>query len=162
MKEKSIKIFVAREVEPDWVSRKIMKVIGADYSHIGIIVDDTIVFHMVGEGFSQCPLKEMESDHVLQTKDITDRIHMTYALGYLQGRLGVEYSQSQYLGFLFPFMRRFVRNNKEKGVCSEEVARFLLVCGQEKYISGYLNRFIDLDFVSPKDVWETLTISLAK
>lgn len=152
-----ISIFVCAENDPDWVSRKIMKVIRADYSHIGIIVDDRTVYHMVGKGFSTMPLAELQVGHTLQLKNITNHIdNIQYALGYLEGRLGVEYSQSQYLGFLFPFLRQFVRNNREKGVCSEEVARFLLLCGKPQRIESNIHNLDSLDFVSPKDVWEAL------
>ena len=151
-----IQIFIARETPADWVSRKIMKVIGADYSHIGIIVGTT-VFHMVGKGFCEMHLEDMQKGHKLWTIDVTLQMKdIHFILGYLEGRRGVSYSQSQYIGFLFPWLRFLVRNNRSKGVCSEEVARFLLLCGKPEDVKDHVGKLGHLDFVSPKDVWEAL------
>lgn len=147
-------IFVSKEDEPDFVSRRIMKRYNADFSHIGIIVDndnEKRVYHSVGKGFSTMPLKDLNKDHTLQILDVTSYIvNHDYALGYLQGRLGVEYSLSQYLGFIFPSLQRFVKNGNRQGICSEEVARFCNhVCKPEMQISNE-----NFDFLPPHVVWD--------
>lgn len=146
-------IFVSKEDNPDFMSRRIMKRYDSDFSHIGIIVGmhgKKRVYHSVGKGFSSMPLHELNKDHSLQIIDITDYIvSHDYALGYLQGRIGVEYSFSQYLGFVFPWMRVFVRNKEQKGICSEEVARFCNhVCKPELKVSNE-----NFDFLPPHIVW---------
>lgn len=157
----TFKIFVCGEKDPDWVSRKIMKKLGTDYSHIGMFVTVDvfeIIYHSVGKGFSKIDdiehyeeMKTFLKEHNFQEIDITKYIkNEQFALGYLEGRLGAEYSESQYLGFIFGFMRRFVKNGRAKGICSEEAARFLVNCCNHE-LKFDRSKF---DFVSPKDVWE--------
>lgn len=151
------KIFVSGEINPDFLSRRIMKRFKTNYSHIGMIVIDnqgfTTIYHSVGEGFSAKNYDDFCEEHHMQEIDITRYIlNEDYALGYLNGRIGVEYSFSQYLGFVFKSLQGLTRNGKEKGICSEEAARFMFHCCQH-------NLKIDqskFDFVSPKDVWEKL------
>lgn len=154
-------IFVSGEKKPDWMSRKIMKRFGTNYSHIGMIVrlygGKTTIYHSVGKGFSKIDkyeeLKKFFGEHNVREIEVTQYIkNQHYALGYLNGRIGVEYSFSQYLGFVFPGLQKFVRNGKEKGICSEETARFLNQCCNHE-IKVDPSKF---DFVSPKDVWEKL------
>lgn len=150
-------IFVSGEYEPDFLSKKIMKRFETNYSHIGMVLEDEFdkkeIFHSVGKGFSTANWDIFLLGHHVRLIDITDKVkNAQYALGYLQGRMGIEYSFSQYLGFVFPFLRKFVRNKTEKGICSEEAARFLYhCCIHELRVDP--NKF---DFVSPKDVWEKL------
>ena len=156
------RIFVSREIKPDLMSRLIMWKFKADYSHIGMIVEDgetdPFIWHSVGKGFSTASLPHFMQDHTIESVDITEYIKdKNYALGYLQGRIGVEYSQSQYLGFILPWTRWLVRNKEGKGICSEEVARFLYHCCKH-HVHVDPNKF---DFVSPKDVWETLIYEVA-
>lgn len=157
-------IFVSGEKKPDFVSRRIMQRFDCDYSHIGMIVrfrtGRTTIYHSVGKGFSKIDnidtydeMKAFFMDHNVNEIDVSDHIiSPDYALGYLNGRLGVEYSLMQYLGFVWPGLQRFVRNGKEKGICSEEAARFLYHCCNHKV---KVNPKI-FDFVSPRDVWEKL------
>lgn len=149
-------IFVSGEHKPDFVSKRIMKRFKTDYSHIGLVVEidgHKTIYHSVGKGFSTESYEEFLKEHYIYEKDITKYIYnFQFALGYLTGRLGIEYSYSQYLGFLFPMLQRLVRNKKEKGICSEEAARFLNECCQECL---RVNKK-QLDFISPKEVWEHL------
>jgi len=144
-------VFTSAEKVPDFVSRAIMWGIGAHFSHIGIIVNETRIFHSTGEGFNE---KEVESflkhNHkFMGRKDITDRIiNHQFALGYLIGRIGVEYSQAQYIGFMVPALKSFFRNGRKRGICSEEVLRFMFHCtGMEK---------VDADYFDPKQAWDII------
>lgn len=156
MNQTKFELFVSWETpKPDFMSKWTMRVIDAPYSHIGIIVHGYQIYHMVGKGFSKVNLNEFMETHGIHKVDISRLIEShPFALGYLEGRLGVEYSYSQYLGFIFKWARRFVRNNREKGVCSEEMAHFLINCGIKPVRHKYIGLKDILDFVDPKQVWE--------
>lgn len=161
-------IFVSRPPKPSWKSRKIMEKMGVGYSHIGIIVDKIepklayqlelptgalggvpIVFHQTAKGFNWERLSEFKQKRSLVgTKNITKHIFdKNIALGYLVGRCGLEYSASQYWGFIFEWMKPFFRNNDEKGICSEDVVRFRNRCTN-------LSQVDDPDYYDPRMAWE--------
>jgi len=157
--EMKFAIFVSGELKPDFMSKRIMKKFGCHYSHIGMVTSSMGVqrfYHSVGKGFSKMlteEIKQFKKEHIVWYIDITEHIEsVDFARGYLEGRIGVEYSYSQYLGFVFPWLRPFVKNDKEKGICSEEAARFLYTCCKS-IIRVDSSKF---DFVSPQDVWQFL------
>lgn len=117
-----------REKKPDLVSWLLMKVLKSDYSHVLIIQDGITVWHQVGTGFASEPLEE-----ILKTHDLPDVITVkcpdeAMARGYIKRMVGTPYSESQYLGFIFPFLKRFFRNRHMRAICSEVVADFLKDC----------------------------------
>lgn len=143
-----IEVAVAREKNPDFVSRMIMRWMGRPYSHIFIIHQNKLI-HSTGKGVHNTWLDEFMVDHDIMIKrrvPIGSGKTVAYFKGFVAGCSGKEYSESQYIGFLFPFLRRFFRNGREKTICSEFVANVLNNC------CGYDIR--NIDFVSPKDVME--------
>jgi hypothetical protein len=144
-------ILAIGELEPDFVSRRIQRYLGTDYSHIGILVDGLWLYHATGIGFHMVPLAAFLPGHAIRHRFAweLDRDTTQYALGWLEGCVGCEYSQSQYLGFLFPFLRPFVANGKSKTVCSEAGAQFMFDCLKVRE-----PRLFACDWINPKDIVE--------
>lgn len=147
--EMKIKIAFTRETEPDLVSKGIMKFMGTNYSHVFFVLDD-IIYHAVGEGVTSVPLAEYLKDHIIVAEKDVD-IFMTEGefLTYMKGANGKEYSNSQYLGFIFKPLKRFFRNKDKKMICSELVATVLNYYGTDESVPY----FPDPDFISPKDIY---------
>lgn len=148
MQNEYITIAVARENKPDFVSSMIMFFMRTNYSHV-LMCKDRVIYHSVGKGVEAVPYGAFMKDHTLP---ITRLVKLTCTLDqlgdYLDAHIGKEYSESQYIGFIFPFLKPFFRNRKKKTICSEFVARLLNNC------CGY--EFKDCDFLSPKNVIEAL------
>lgn len=139
------------EEKPDFVSRRIQSFLGTDYSHCAILVADRWCYHATEQGFNMVPWIHVAPGHIIRHRFAfeLDPARTQFSLGWLHASLGKEYSESQYLGFLFPFLRRFVANDRSKTVCSEAVGQFLFDCVGVKH--GSLHK---CDFLSPKDVVE--------
>lgn len=129
------------ELEPDFVSSRIQAVQSSmrgfpiNYSHAAVIVTGAFgqrVFDATGRGISECTLEELldQGGAKIRRRFVIPVRREEFALGWIQGRLGVRYSNLQYLGFLFPFLRWIpgVRNGRGGAVCSEFVADFLHDC----------------------------------
>lgn len=146
-----ISILAIGEEKPDFVSRRIQSFLGTNYSHAAILVEDHWLYHATAKGFHQIPLHLVLPGHVIRHRFDYElnQEQSQYALGWLQGALGHEYSQSQYLGFLFPWLRRFVANGNSKTICSEAVGQFMFDC-----LNIREARLYACDFLSPKDVVE--------
>ncbi len=144
-------ILAVGEIDPDFVSRRIQRFMGTDYSHCVILMDDKWCYHATAEGFNMRPISTLLPDHIIRQRfDFElDAINSMFAAGWLQGALGHEYSQSQYLGFLFPFLQRFVANGNSKTVCSEAAGQFMFDCLKIKDA-----RLFSCDFLTPKDIVE--------
>lgn len=144
-----VKIAFTREAEPDLVSKGIMKYMGTNYSHVFFILND-IIYHAVGEGVTAVPLQDYLKDHVIVAEKEVN-LYMTEGefVTYMRGARGKEYSNSQYLGFIFKSLKKFFRNKDEKMICSELVATVLNDYGIDEQIPY----FHDPDFVSPKDIY---------
>lgn len=117
-----------RENKPDFLSWILMKFMGVNYSHVLIIEDGKTVWHQVGSGFASEPLEE-----ILKTHTLPDIITVTcpdeaLARGYIKRMIGTPYSESQFLGFIFPFLKVFFRNRHQRAICSEVVCDFLKDC----------------------------------
>lgn len=140
------------EVKPDFLSRRIQAAIKADYSHVAILVDGYQVFHATGKGFHKSDLPtELEGGKTVIRRRIEIPVERECcALAWLNARLGLRYSNLQYLGFIFPFLRwiPFVNNGRSEVVCSEVVADF--VAENAKLGSICAMAFRDCDFVDPK------------
>lgn len=128
----------------------IMKVIGFDCSHALIIINGT-VYHHVGKGIVAEPLAVFSQRRKIKYRiDISDRITASpeTIMHWLGKKLGQEYSQSQYWGFVFKGLQPVFKNGRDKGICSEFVAEFYnTFCG---------GSFTGLDFLSPGDVYHTI------
>jgi hypothetical protein len=151
MKKHVFEIIAVGEIEPDFVSRRIQKFIDADYSHSAILVDGETIYHATGIGFHRIPLLELLPGHIIRHRirfELEGEAGV-FAKGWLEGCIGTEYSHSQYLGFFFPFLRRFVDNNRAKTVCSEAVGDFMAEC-----LGIRDHRLLNCDFLSPRDVTE--------
>lgn len=146
-----ISLAVTREIKPDWLSRQIMKRLGTDYSHCIIIIDE-YVWQSTGKGFWPIPLNLFLNDRIIVDSREFELSGngLVYANGWLQGKRGIEYSSSQYLGFIFPWMRKFVANGLEKMICSEVQYLFAVDCLLMK------RRFIHSDFIDPKMSWNEI------
>ena len=144
-------IALAAEKKPDFFSRAIMRALGTDYSHALIIVDNSRLFHATEVGFHESPLAEFVTDHIFRHRFDIKPACERYALGWLDGCIGTEYSQSQYLGFIFPILRPLVTNGRARTICSEAVADFIFDCVADKPSMGAA------DFLSPKDIFDICT-----
>lgn len=148
-------IIAVGELNPDWQSRAIQRGIMADYSHIAILFTDDsgeqCVFESIGKGTVKSTVAEVldNGKAVIRHRFTVPVLNNDFSLGWCHGRLGGRYSLIQYLGFIFPFMRRFkwIRNGRAFSVCSEFGADFLVDCAN--LIHDKLN---DCDFVSPTDL----------
>lgn len=143
-------IFVSREKNPDLVSRLIMKKIGADYSHIGIIVHGHTIWHATGSGFGIEPMESFLAKRMIVDRIKVDVRDEAFAMGYLHGMKGREYSTSQYLGFLIPAISKLFRNGQEKTICSEAVMEFMSACAGYPFLSQ------GADFIDPKQAFELI------
>ena len=139
-----IEVAVSRERKPDIVSKLIMWFTKANYSHI-LIIKDSVVYHAVGQGTCSVSLTDfLVKRELVQIQKVRLKVDEEFFMGYVTGADGKDYSESQYIGFLFRPLQRFVRNKKERTICSEYAARILNIC------CGY--DFEGADFLSPKDV----------
>lgn len=173
-------VFASAENAPDFVSSSVMRGIDADYSHVGIILTNrslvnyeqkiydsgpapekpfSLIYHSTGEG-----VNVKTADLFFETHKCIHLIEITkfvkrdeYAIGWLDSKIGLEYSESQYVGFFSSLFKRFVNNNQSKFICSELVAEFLNHCSSLRYFER-----IDCDFVDPKQLIEGLLECIKK
>lgn len=141
-------IFSSRETDPDFASRRIMKFLGTNYSHVGMIVDGKMIYHSTAPVVNKLPVNVFLVDHEFAHRiefNLTER-EQYFSLGWLEGRIGMDYAQSQYLGFLFDWTRKYVSNKKSKTICSEYATRWMRACAGVKDA-----RLVGLDFLSPVD-----------
>lgn len=146
-----LKVGFTKEIKPDFVSKCIMRVLGTNYSHVFFILND-FIYHSTGEGVNRVPLAAYLEDHeVVKTFDVElPTLSEEAFAAYMEGAGGKEYSNSQYIGFVLPFLQRFVSNGSEKMICSELVSVVLAKYGHYKLPK-------QADFMSPKDVEILLT-----
>jgi len=122
----TLQVAFTREIKPDWLSRKIMEKLRTNFSHVFFIYKES-VFHATGKGVHSVPLAEYLKTHYIVDQYDVDfpNVSEDFFLGYTAGAAGKEYSSSQYLGFLFPKLQKFVTNGSEKEICSELVTKFI-------------------------------------
>lgn len=158
-KPKTFAILAFAEVKPDFVSRRIEAAIGANYSHVGILVGDT-VYHATGKGFHKQPLEDVLEGGatVIRRKVSVPVVRECCALAWLEARLETKYSLVQYLGFAFPFLRflPLVNNGRRETVCSEVGADFVWDNAPEPQREIVRMAFGDCDFVDPKKCLDVL------
>jgi hypothetical protein len=150
-------IFISAEEKPDLVSKAIMWKLDTNYSHIGIgIADDDgeihTLYHSIGDGYTKQPTESwLKKGKIINGVKEIKVINADQAIGYLEGNIGKDYSESQYLGFVIPSLARFFANGVSKQICSEAVALFLM-----NHLEGGFEIKKQADFASPKDVWEAI------
>lgn len=158
---KTFAICAFAEVKPDFVSRCIQKAIKANYSHIGILVGESTVYHATGVGFHKQNLIDMlEGGSVVIRRKVNLPIERECcALTWLEARIGTKYSLIQYLGFLFPWLRFIpkVSNGRRETVCSEIGADFAWDCVTPTLRQSLRNALECNDFVDPKQLMDILS-----
>lgn len=144
----TFEFFSSRETDPDWQSKAIMKNLDCDYSHVGIIKNGVDIYHSTGEGVNKKDLDDFLKDHVfIHRVDITEYvINHDYAEGWLDGNIGKDYSESQYLGFINKKWRRICSDGKSEMICSEFNARFT-----DETTSIPIFDTVNCDFVKPTE-----------
>ena len=143
---KPLYIGASAEINPDFMSRMIMKFTKCKFSHL-FIHDEETIYHSVDDGVGTEDYEEFLKTHHVWSKPIELKVSYDYFRGYMKGTEGIGYSQSQYFGFILRrgFFRKLFRNGKSKVICSEYVANTLNDC------FGY--RIANTDWVEPKDVF---------
>ncbi len=148
----TFEVAVTAEVNPDWLSSRIMKKIDRDYSHCIIIEADAgLIWQSTGKGFHSVQRSKFFSDGERKIAYVMpiNVADISFAKGWLRGKEGVEYSTSQYLGFIYPLFKPFVSNKKEKMICSEVQYRFAVeCCGMPDDLNA--------DFVDPGMAWDRI------
>ena len=150
-----IRIVVMREIRPDFVSRAIMAWTGVPYSHIAICYNQEgtdYLFHAYGKGVCLDRLDTYLQDHqIVGRKPVTLACDPESFLGYVSGAVGKDYSEAQFLGFIFPYkwIMKLVGDGERELVCSELVARVLTKFSNYTFAE-------DLDFLDPREVWEAI------
>lgn len=138
------------EIDPDWATRLLMWWSKVPYSHIAIEFEGDI-YHAVGEGVSVHNYKEyMESHREMGRKRIMLKCTKATFLAYVEGAKGKDYSETQLIGFIFPWWRRFFSDGKREVICSEFVSRILARYTDIDYTG------INLDYLTPKEAWEKI------
>lgn len=150
-----ISVVIIRENKPDFVSRAIMAWTGAPYSHIAICYNlegTDYLFHAYGKGVCNDRMDTYMQDHQnMGMKKIKLRCQPEEFLGYVSGAVGKDYSEAQFLGFIFPYkwILKLVGDGEKEMVCSELVSRVLAKFGGYTFAE-------DFDFLDPKEVWEAI------
>lgn len=159
-----------KENKPDNFSQLIMDVLQTDYSHALILVEDipldvcvyagfpinkSIIFHATIPKYSWTTL---HAELAGGANEINNKIPIKvrdemFALGWLIGNMGKDYSLSQSLGVLYPRLRDIYGNGEGKGFCSEFTARFGAING----VRPDVFESVDLEFADPKMALELFT-----
>lgn len=139
-----------------------MNRIGANYSHVGHIIDfendskPNLIYHATGKkGFhEELELSFLQTHFYRHKFDITPflRVHPERFLGFLEGNLGKDYSESQFVGFIpviGKWLQKFVDDNDSELICSEITS---LSC--TKYTSLPISG--NADFNNPKQFIDQL------
>lgn len=149
-----IEVAVSAEKEPDFVSRQIMKYMGAPYSHIFFIHKGKHI-GVDGKGVNVVDMDFFLKDHMIMGSEFIDlEWSEEYFLGWVEGNKGKEYSESQYLGFIFDGVKSLFSDGSKELICSEFVARALDYSSPR--VLDYLRFGWDFDYVSPKELWEAV------
>lgn len=140
------------EVQPDFVSRRIQRFEGTNYSHVAVLVDGRTAYHAVGKGVQRIALDRLLADGpCVIRRRVQIRVDRDCcAKTWLESMVGKKYSLLQYLGFLFPFLRfiSWVDNGRREVVCSEFGADFVMECSTYGAVAAL--RYGDSDFVGPR------------
>ena len=141
-----IQVAFTCEKKPDIISKIIMWVLKSTYSHVFLVHNESI-YHSVGDGVCKIKLSDyLKTHNLIKYFDVELDCSEEVFEAFMAGEDGKDYSESQYIGFMFPFMQSYFDNDNEKRICSEFVAIVL-----EKYGKYVLPK--DADFMHPKDVY---------
>jgi hypothetical protein len=143
--------FASYEPKPDWRSAGIMFATKCKFSHVGIIENGSKIFHATRFGFGEETVEEFELTHKYAHRwelHVPDPI---FASGWLRGNVGKDYSESQFVGFLFkiPFIRKLFSDGRSELICSEAAIRFGIECCGLRFDGNP-------DFVSPEESVEIM------
>lgn len=144
------KICFIKETNPDFISRTIMWVDKSNFSHTGSKFVDLDgkekLFHSIGEGTKIDHEMEYFKDHeAVEEYEIPMVCSQDFFCGYVRGREGIEYSESQYINQFLRILARTLndlykylgiglvvkvtkmpfKNGAEKAICSETSSRTL-------------------------------------
>lgn len=145
-----ISVGFTRRNKLDIVSRLIMWFLNTKYSHCFFILDG-VIYHADGKGVRHLNLDKYLETHIMLHEipvdlDITEKEFLMF----MEGANKKDYSESQYLGFLFTWLQPIVANGEKRQICSELVSLVL-----DKYGAYELPKAAD--FMSPRDVFELIT-----
>lgn len=144
-----VRICVAAEKIPDFISWRIMRFLKFAASHIFIVYKDRM-YHAIEEGITDHDFLEFCKDHhIVAKKEVEFFCTEEEFFAWYAKIKGTPYSQSQYVGFFFPFLKRFVRNKRKAAICSEFVAWAMEDLARR-------SDFGDSDFLNPKEVFDRI------
>lgn len=176
-----IYVFASAEKAPDFISSSIMRALGTRYSHVALIISNlelvnyentlqsaggfrpekpyVVIYQADGAGVNVANAQSFFETHSLEyLLDVTEYIgRQEYSIGWLDAKIGLLYSNAQYLGFLGKLLKPFGNNNNQRYICSELVAEFLNACSSIRLFDKH-----DCDFVSPKQIVEGLRLVRAQ
>lgn len=119
----TLNFITTRELKPDWFSRFCMWWQKVDFSHAAVVFTDPRdgvekVFEAADKGVTLTPFAPFASGHHI-INHIQRRITVSedYALGWIDGQVGKEYSELQLL-----YVGKFIRwgkNGRTKFICVE-------------------------------------------
>lgn len=150
----SIKVAFTQEINPDWISKTIMWFLETNYSHVMILFEDVDgkekILHSIGKGTCIDADQEYLKTHkIVRAYKIPMKCTMEHFSGYAEGRVGREYSESQYFNmFLEKLGIKWIpfRNGNSEGVCSEEVGAAAELSQLE------IPEHVDLDILDPAEI----------
>lgn len=157
----AVDVIVMAENNPDHISQGIMRYMGRPFSHIAFLKDGHL-FHAIEPGVVFQPVEEYENHTIVGRKVVHLDCDERGWERFIAEHRGKEYSQSQYLGVLTPRLRAAVRNGADKFFCSELVAfglhtlRARCPAGEIIDIVRACGDLIDIDFVTPAQVWDVI------
>lgn len=161
----SIIVAFTQEVNPDWISKGVMFCLDQIYSHVMIIFVDIDgrekVFHCIGKGTCIDEDKAyLENHKIVKSFRIPMRCSPAEFSFWAKGRVGREYSDTQYLNIGVKFAVQWInrifktkfdipvifRNGAAKAICSEEVVAAAFMSDLE------IPDNVELDLVDPEEV----------
>lgn len=126
-------------------------VVSKDQIFTLLFILDGVIYHADGKGVRHLNLAKYLEMHIMLHEipvdlDITEKEFLMF----MEGANRKDYSESQYLGFLFTWLQPIVANGEKRQICSELVALVL-----DKYGAYELPKAAD--FMSPRDVFELIS-----
>lgn len=124
----TIDVLWVYEKTPDFVSRMVMKMDKAPFSHVMVQFKDRFgvpsIYHATGEGVNIIPLKGYMATHgVYGRMKVQLKMTKEFFWGYISGSDGKEYSHWQLVRIATGV--KMFKNGKQKMICSETVGELL-------------------------------------
>ena len=152
-----MRVAVTKEINPDFQSKHIMSALekmppqaGYTCSHILFIHDDSI-YHCTGRGVTKDSLSEFLKTHVIvkekEIKFFNGNLDQFIGFNEALIEMNVDYSEGQFVGFLFPHLEKYVKDGRSELVCSEYAGW----TGAKYFGSKYKE---DYDFLDPIESFE--------